>query len=148
MIRSRLPVESGFTNILRFAQDDNEDNGLRGISLDIYHIWCDLKTGVLDTDFTDAANEFLGNLKQSGGLATYRITRRKLGLGIAGLGEFHIQLEFLSLGELDEVFQQVSSRSDPVESFHHAVNSKVVNVQFSLYRDFPDEHRRTGEEKF
>jgi hypothetical protein len=31
-------------------------------------------------------------------------------------------------------------RADPVESFHHAVNSKVQDIFFffALYRDFPD----------
>lgn len=34
------------------------------------------------------------------------------------------------------------------ESFHHAVNSKVEDVFFALYRDFPDDNRVRGEEKF
>jgi hypothetical protein len=32
----------------------------------------------------------------------------------------------------------VSSRADPVESFHQAVNSKVRDIFFAPYRDFPD----------
>jgi len=35
-----------------------------------------------------------------------------------------------------------------VESFHHAVNSRVEEVACALYRDFPDRTRRRGEEKF
>ncbi|HEY5622229.1 MAG TPA: DUF6614 family protein [Gammaproteobacteria bacterium] len=31
---------------------------------------------------------------------------------------------------------------------HHAVNSKVKNVKFALYRDFPDPGRKSGEERF
>jgi hypothetical protein len=42
----------------------------------------------------------------------------------------------------------VASRADPVESFHHAVNSKVQDVVFALYRDFPDATRVQGQEKF
>ena len=57
-------------------------------------------------------------------------------------------LEFDGLAQLDEAFQSVASRTDPVESFHHAVNSKVSSVSFALYRDFPDSLRSTGEEKF
>ena len=41
-----------------------------------------------------------------------------------------------------------SSRTDPVESFHHAVNSKVQDIFFALYRDFPDSERVKGQEKF
>jgi hypothetical protein len=35
-----------------------------------------------------------------------------------------------------------------VESVHVGVNSKVTNLRFGLYRDFPDAVRREGEEKF
>ena len=50
---------------------------------------------------------------------------------------------------MDAAFGQVSTRVDPVESFHHAVNSKVQDVFFALYRDFSrSAHRVTGQEKF
>jgi hypothetical protein len=116
--------------------------------MDIYHIWCNVKQDVLDLDFTRSATQYLDHLKQSGDLIEYRITRRKLGLGPVSLGEFHLMLEFSDLNQLDNAFQQVASRADPVESFHHAVNSKVLDVTFALYRDFPDKTRQQGEEKF
>lgn len=114
--------------------------------MDIYHIWCDLKPGVKDTEFTDAANTYLENLSDAGYLTTFRIMRRKLGLG--GPADFHLMLEFENLDSLDKAFHKVATRSDPVESFHYAVNSKVANVSFALYRDFPDEFRERGHEKF
>jgi hypothetical protein len=49
---------------------------------------------------------------------------------------------------LDAAFARVSTRADPVESFHHAVNSKVQDIFFALYRDFPDPQRVRGQEKF
>ena len=57
-------------------------------------------------------------------------------------------LEFDGLAQLDEAFATVASRSDPVESFHHSVNSLVSSIKFALYRDFPDSVRKLGEEKF
>ncbi len=116
--------------------------------MNIYHIWCNLKPGIKDTDFCDAAKLYLDHLKQNGRLSESRITRRKLGLSPSHLAEFHIMLEFESLNQLDGAFTNVSSRADPVESFHHAVNSKVQDVSFALYRDFPDPHRVRGQEKF
>ena len=116
--------------------------------MDIYHIWCDLKPGIRDTMFTEAAEAYLKHLVESGSLQQYRITRRKLGLGIPELGEFHLMLEFEGLAQLDEAFTKVATRSDPVESFHHSVNSLVSSIKFALYRDFPDSARRPGEEKF
>lgn len=116
--------------------------------MDIYHIWCDLKPGTDDLMFCDRVGAYLDHLKQDGKIATYRITRRKLGLGPSDLAEFHITLETENLSQLDEAFQYVAGRAEPVESFHHAVNSLVSSVRFALYRDFPDTVRKTGEEKF
>jgi len=116
--------------------------------MNIYHIWCDLKPGTSDLEFTDAANAYLEHLKEAGSLAGYRITRRKLGFGAEGLGEFHLMLDFRDLASLDSAFSHVATRRDPVESFHFAVNSKVMNLTFALYRDFPDEVRHKGDEQF
>jgi Family of unknown function (DUF6614) len=116
--------------------------------MDIYHIWCNLKPGTGDLEFTRAAQSYLQNLVDERRMASFRIMRRKLGLGIAGLGEFHLMLEFSGLAQLDEAFSKVASRADPIESFHYAVNSKVCDLSFALYRDFPDSNRVRGEEKF
>ena len=116
--------------------------------MDLYHIWCDLKPGQRDVEFAEHVGRYLGKLKAEGLIAGFRVTRRKLGLGIPGLGEFHVAIETKDLAQLERAFQTVSTRADPVESLHHAVNSRVVNFQAALYRDFPDPQRRTGEEKF
>ncbi len=116
--------------------------------MDIYHVWCDLKPGVNDLEFCRDADTYLQSLIDDGRMENFRITRRKLGLGSPELGEFHLMLEFKGLGQLDEAFTKVAGRANPVESFHHAVNSKVMSVKFSLYRDFPDPVRQQGEEKF
>jgi hypothetical protein len=49
---------------------------------------------------------------------------------------------------MDQAFSRVCSHTDPVESFHHSVNSKVEDIFFALYRDFPDANRISGQEKF
>lgn len=116
--------------------------------MDYYHIWCGLKDGVKDTDFSDAVHAYFAHLKSEGLIAGYRITRRKLGLGPPQLPEWNLIIETEGLAQLDEAFSTVSSRADPVEGFHHAVNSLVDNVFFALYRDFPDPGRKHGEERF
>ena len=116
--------------------------------MDVYHIWFNLKEGVRDLEFVAAARAYLDGLKQAGQLAGYRITRCKLGLAPPQLREWHIAIDFQNLTQLDAAFGQVSTRADPVESFQHAVNSKVQDVFFALYRDFPDPGRVTGQEKF
>src|ERR1700761_8435138 len=116
--------------------------------MDVYHIWFNLKDGVGDIEFAVAVHAYLGHLKETGAAVGYRLTLRKLGLGHPNLPEWHVTIDFQNLSQLDQAFGQVSTRTDPVESFHHAVNSKVSDVFFALYRDFPDAGRIRGDEKF
>ena len=116
--------------------------------MDLYHIWCDLKPGVRDVTLVENAQAYLGRLKSEGLIESWRLTRRKLGLGAPGLGEFHIIIETTNLAQLEQAFQHVSSRAEPIEGAHHGLNSLVQNAVFALYRDFPDAHRKFGEEKF
>lgn len=116
--------------------------------MDIYHVWCDLKPGVRDADFVQDVRQYLDTLKSNQQLIGYRITRAKLGLKPPQLRDFHITLDFQDLAQLQTAFDKAASRADPIESLHHAVNSKVDNIFFALYRDFPDETRVYGQEKF
>ena len=112
--------------------------------MDIYHIWCDLKPGISDVKFADQVSAYLGSLKADGLIQNWRLTRRKLGLGVLGLGEFHLIIEVTGLAQLDNAFDRVASRGEPIEGLHFAVNSLVRNAQFVLYRDFPDPVRKRG----
>lgn len=116
--------------------------------MNIYHAWCDLKPGVRDTDFSDGVAKYMDHLQSQGLIESWRLTRRKLGLGGEGLGEFHLMMEVRDLAQLDRAFGHVATRSEPVESFHFGVNSLVQNVRFALYRDFPDAGRQRGGERF
>lgn len=116
--------------------------------MDIYHIWCNLKPGIRDMDFVADVRTYLDGLKQRAVLRTYRITRAKLGFRPPQLREFHVTLEFDDMAQMQNAFDAVASRAEPVESLHHAVNSKVQDIYFALYRDFPDTNRKVGEEKF
>jgi hypothetical protein len=116
--------------------------------MNIYHIWCDLAPDAKDVDFADAVAAYLHHLKDEGHIHTWRLSRRKLGLGHPRLPEFHLTVEFESMAQFDDAFNLVSSRSNPVEGLHHAVNSQVSEIFFALYRDFPDEHRLRGDEMF
>jgi len=116
--------------------------------MDLYHVWCDLRPGVSDVGFCDDVGRYLGALRESGRIRSFRVTRRKLGLAPAGLGEFHIQIETQDLGQLDAAFRDVSRRAGEIESFHAAVNQAACNLSFALYRDFPDDWRERGAERF
>jgi hypothetical protein len=116
--------------------------------LDIYHAWCDLKPGIGDLEFSEKVAAYLGHLQEQGLIQGWRLTRRKLGLAPPSLGEFHLMIEVTNLAQLDQVFERVAGRRDPVEEFHFGVNSLAQNAVFALYRDFPDAFRHHGEERF
>jgi hypothetical protein len=116
--------------------------------VDIYHVWCDLKPGVGDLEFSEKVRSYLGHLKEQNLIGDWRLTRRKLGLGPPGFGEFHLMIEVKDLAQLDAAFQRVAGRREPAESFHVGVNALVQNAVFALYRDFPDAFRHHGEERF
>ena len=116
--------------------------------MDLYHIFFDLKPGERDLPFVERVHTYLGHLVSEQKIQTYRVTRRKLGLGPAALGEFHVIIEVNDLAELDNAFRYVAKRSGAVEGFHAAVNQFVTNLTFALYRDFPDAFRDAGNEQF
>lgn len=116
--------------------------------MDIYHVWCNLRPGVSDTDFSDKAGAYLGHLKAQGLIEGWRLTRRKLGLAPRDFGEFHLMIEVKDMAQLDSAFAHVASRRNPVEGLHFSLNSIVTDAIFALYRDFPDPVRHRGEEKF
>ncbi|GAA0577191.1 DUF6614 family protein [Rhizomicrobium electricum] len=116
--------------------------------MDHYHAFFDLKSGTSDIAFARAVAAFMEHLKAAGLIEGWHLTRRKLGLGPRDLGEFQVVMDTTDLAQLDAAFRHVSSRGEPAESLHFAVNRHAANVTFALYRDFPDPQRREGEEKF
>jgi len=116
--------------------------------MDVYHIWCNLRSGVSDLEFCENVDRYLRRLRENDRIAGYRLTRRKLGLGPAEFGEFHVTIEVEDLAQLDAAFRDVSARSGEIEELHHAVNRVACDVKFALYRDFPDPERIRGGEKF
>jgi hypothetical protein len=116
--------------------------------MDIYHVWCNLKPGLRDAEFSDRIGAYLGRLKEQGLLQGWRLTRKKLGLGPRELGDFHLMIEIKDMAQLDQAFALVAARRNPIEGLHFAVNSMVTDATFALYRDFPDTVRHRGEEKF
>ena len=112
----------------------------------MYELSVDLRSGVRDTEFATALSQYLGGLQAGGRIESWRLLRRKLGLGSGG--EFKVLIETRDLEQLDAAFKAVSARDEPIESAHHGVNSLVVNFQAALYRDFPDPHRTFGQERF
>ncbi len=116
--------------------------------MDVYQGFFDLKPGTDDLAFAESFGAYMAHLKTQGLIDSYRLLRRKLGLGPDGLGGWQFIIEVKDLAQLDRAFKDVSSRRDPVESKHFAVNAHIAGIKFQLSRDFPDPNRHDGEEKF
>ncbi|HLJ52317.1 MAG TPA: DUF6614 family protein [Rhizomicrobium sp.] len=116
--------------------------------MNVYQAFFDIKSGTNDLEFAEAFGAYMAHLKSKGLIESYRLLRRKLGFGPEGLGDWQSIVEVKDLAQLEAAFQNVSTRRDPVEAKHFAVNSQIAGVKFALYRDFPDPQRHKGEEKF
>ena len=116
--------------------------------MDLYQAWFNLKEGVDDYEFAQHFRAYMERLKADGLIIRWRLARRKLGLGPGHMPEFQAVIETEGLAQLDEAFRVVSRRSGAHETLHHGVNSRVTDVFFTLYRDFPDPQREHGEELF
>lgn len=119
--------------------------------VNVYQAFFSLKPGIKDLDFVRALEAYMSYLQQANGgndLRSWRLLRRKLGLGPKELGDFHLMMEFDGLAELDRLFQHVATRQGEVEEKHFCVNHMIDSVTFCLYRDFPDPTRQNGGELF
>lgn len=109
--------------------------------MNYYQAWFNLKNSAKDLEFTEKVHSFLGHLKEKRMIEGYRLTRRKLGFGPPGLGEFHISIEVKDLAQLDEAFLLAATRGPGIEPLHAGVYAAIEDVKFALYRDFPDSVR-------
>ena len=116
--------------------------------MDIYHGFFSLKPGTSDVGFADDFKKFMEFLVAHKKIVSWRLMRRKLGLGPREFGEFHMMIEVENLAQLDEAFSMAAARTGDMEHHHFDVNSKIADVKFALYRDFPDPVRKTGDELF
>jgi hypothetical protein len=116
--------------------------------MNVYQAFFSLKEGVSDTEFARMLKEYMEYLIQEGHMHTWRLLRRKLGLGPKELGEWHLMMNFVDLASLDCAFGHVATRTGEVEHRHHQVNKMIDKITFALYRDFPDPERKEGGELF
>ena len=108
--------------------------------MNIYHIWCDKQEGITDSDWVKNMREFLDQLVSESRMASYRITRCKMGFrSIQDLPEWHIMMEFTSMAQMDAAFDRVAPQQGELETKHRSFNQFVAdNIQHALYRDWPD----------
>jgi len=116
--------------------------------MDIYQAFFGLKPGTKDLEFVSDLTRMMDHLVESKKIESWRLLRSKLGLTPKELGEFQLLMEVKNMAQLDAAFAVAAKRSGEIEVMHFGVNSKISDIKFALYRDFPDPVRETGEELF
>lgn len=109
--------------------------------MDRYHLWFHLKDGVKDLDLADSIKAMMEHMIAEGTIEGYQLERCKLGFRPAEIGEWHVAIETRDMAQLQAAFDSVTPRTGEVERLHAMVWSKVRDVKFGLYRDFPDANR-------
>ena len=112
--------------------------------MDHYLIWCNLKDTSKDLAFCRDVDAYLNHLRDQGLLEGHRILCRKLGLGPGELGEFFIDIQTRDLGQLEQAWAHVATRSGEPERLHFPVYTAAKEARFGLYGDFPDAVRGGG----
>ena len=105
----------------------------------IYTIYADHKENINAHDFVAKMRLFLDKLVEHNKMITYRITRMKLGFRSMDLPEFRIDMEFVSMQQLDDAMD-ITISDKGVDKTHVGFNQYVDTdtIQHFLYRDFPD----------
>ncbi len=107
--------------------------------MNLYNIWFDLKPETEEADFASSLARFLNHMREQNTISSWRMSRCKLGFRPNELPEFHVIIETKNLEQLDRAFQLAISNQNETDRLHFDVNSKVTNLKFALYRDWPDE---------
>lgn len=113
--------------------------------MNTYHMWFNLRDSRKDIEFSQAVAAYMVHLRERGLIESYRLTRRKFGFGPEGLGEFHCEVHFRDLAQLDAAFSLVATRAGEVEQLHIPVYAAVTDFKSGLYRDFPGNERQSAE---
>lgn len=108
-----------------------------------YEIWVNLAPGANDLEFVQAVQNYLNHIKSQDKLESYTIRRRKFGFSPPDLGEFYISIAFRDLAQMDTAFLVAATRDEIIESLHREVYSRVTDFKSALYRDFPDDVRKS-----
>lgn len=107
--------------------------------MDIYHVWCDKKGNISDSQWVENMRGFLDHLVTENKMVSYRITRCKMGFRSMDIPEWHIMMEFHNMTQLESAFQRVAPQQGELEHQHRSFNQFAENLQHAYYRDWPDQ---------
>lgn len=109
--------------------------------MNLYHCSIDLKNNAKAMAFAQSLEAWMEFLKTAGTINEWRLLRRKLGFVAPDSRDFLLEIECENLTQLDSAFRMVGSGSEQVDRLYTTVHQMIAQVDFSLYRSFPDPER-------
>ena len=109
--------------------------------MNLYHVMIDLKDDAKALVFAKVLDDWLSYLQAADKIGTWRLLRRKLGLGSTAHGDFVLEIEVDGLAQLDEAFRHASAQSDDVDRLYYPVHQLIARAEVGIYRPFPDDSR-------
>ncbi len=106
-----------------------------------YIAMIDLKQEAKALAFASAVDAWMTHLQNAGTIRSWRLTRQKLNLAADRFRDFIIEIEVDDLAQLDKAFRLAGTHDEDVATLHRAVHDLIAEIDFALYRDYPDPER-------
>jgi hypothetical protein len=102
-----------------------------------FHLWCNVPPAAA-RQFCEIAQECLSDMHQRELIEGYSLTRRKFAVAPPDLGEFHIMVDFATVDQMNRALEFVEGDDEVMAQQRAALEPLVRDVQFSMYRDYPE----------
>ncbi len=109
--------------------------------MNLYHCMIDLANDAQALNFAQAVDDWMSHLRGRGLIGDWRLMRRKLNLASDAHRDFLLEIELDGLRQLEDLFRHACSPSDEVDRLYSRVHGMIGQVEFGLYRPYPDPER-------
>jgi len=109
--------------------------------MNVYLCQIDLKKDAQALLFAQALDNWMNHLQEAGVVGTWVLLRRNLNLAADCYRDFLLQIEVADLAQLDQAFRWVGQQGDTADSLYSRMHDMIEQVEFGLFRPFPDPER-------
>ena len=109
--------------------------------MNLYCCQIDLRHDAKALAFAAALEAWLSHLQTEGVIGPWCLMRRKLNLAADCYRDFFLEIEIADLAQLDAAFAATGHTDDDAEGAMRArVHDMIAEMDFALYRPYPDPH--------
>lgn len=111
--------------------------------MNLYHCMIELKSDAKALAFSTAAHDWLDPLLERGLIGSWRLFRRKFGLGSGRHSDFILEIELENMAELERTFFELGQIEDEEDEQRYArFHALIATADIGLYRPYPDATQR------